>query len=488
MKILPLLRLDRSRMYDGSLTADLQLEGLLSGQALRILRTPCQSPAAIAIADRQAFFARMDDPDFLQRLEEFGSALFRLSKALEVLNESRVEFERLCLRFQAYAAYRTVCHALDGLNGSTPLFDEAAAALLTDEHRALLDRMESDLGQANAILGTLERSIFLLTDSVSFADRAWLLKDNGKPTFRQQFIELAGRMGIRPDEPSPRAVKPDAIIGDAYIQLYADEIDALRTISIRYERLDLSAPLCWLEELAFFREIRELSKKAEGMGIPTCLPAVSAEKRCRIRDAYDITLTRKDCPRIVPNDVDFSPEASFCFLTGANGGGKTTYLRAIGVNLLFFLAGCPIFAENAEIYPFSAIFSHFPEDEDFSGLGRLDTEKLRVDRMLESADDRAFVLFNETFSATDEQKGFSLALSTAEDLRNRGIFGLFVTHFLEVNSQNFPILSAVVEEDGEHRRTFKIVRTGGTNSSYARDILRKYKLDPASLAERREQK
>lgn len=487
MRIMPLLRLDRTRVYDRAIMADLQLEGLLSDRALRILRTPCQPPYAGTITARQSFFKCMDDRDFTDRLNTFRSALFRLSKQLELCKESRNEFEQLCLRVQALSAYLAVCKALEALDGSTPLFSEAIAGLNDTEHRALLSQMEIDLGEAHSLLQTMEHSIFLLTDSITFADSAWLLKDNELPTFGEALTALSNQMGIPLAVPSPRPIKLDAMIDSAYTSLYKDQVSILRTILARYAALDLSAPLDWLDELSFFDEIHTLIQKANESGIPTCLPTVSSSKCCRARDAYDITLTVKGCPKIVPNDIDFSTDAPFCFLTGANGGGKTTYLRTIGVNLLFFMAGCPIFAQSAEIFPFSGLFTHFPEDEDFSGMGRLDSEKRRVDRILECADANAFILLNETFSATDEEKGFQLALSTAETIKNRGIFGLFVTHFHEVKRKGFPLLSAVVEEDGEHRRTFKIYRSDGAHSSYARDILRKYKLDSRSLTERRTQ-
>lgn len=487
MRIMPLLRLDRSSLYDRTLTTDLQLDGLLSDRALRVLRTPCDPPRAKNIAARQTFFACMNDRTFTERLEAFRSALFRLSKQLELCKESRIDLEALCLRLQALSAYLAVCKALEALDGTTELLSDAYAKLNDDEHRTMLAQMELDLVEADRILKAIDRSIFLLTDSITFADSAWLLKDNGNPTFSEQLITLAGKMGIEISLSSPRPLKLDAMIGDAYTELYKDEVGMLRTISARYASLDLSAPLIWLDELSFFDEIHTLVKKANERGIPACLPTVSNDKCYRATDAYDITLTVKDCPQIIPNDIDFASDAPVCFLTGANGGGKTTYLRTVGVNLLFFLAGCPIFARNAEIYPFSGLFTHFPEDEDFSGMGRLDSEKLRVDRILERADEKSFILLNETFSATDEEKGFRLALSTAETMRNRGIFGLYVTHFHEVKSKGFPLLSAVVEENGDHRRTFKIYRSDGAHSSYARDILRKYKLDKASLAERRAQ-
>ncbi|MBQ8383321.1 MAG: hypothetical protein IJX47_08975 [Clostridia bacterium] len=484
MNPLSLLRLTNTRTMNSEAAFDLQLDRLFSAQTLRVLRSSGEGTRAETIRIRQEMFAKMDDPAFASRLDALRDALVRLSKQLELCQESRVEFEGICLRVQALSAYLAVADALNALDGTAVLLSQSDASLREDFPDSLRTALEADLLCARRLLGGMQSSLFLLIEGAEIADRAWLLADRGEPSFGEQLTDLARRIGVPLTTPSRRPVKPDGLIGDAYTQLYRAETEELRQIIVRYEGLELAAPLCLLDELHFFGEIRGLVKKAAELGIPTCLPMVSADKCYRAEAVYDITLTLKDCPEIIPNDVHFSTQTRVQFLIGANGGGKTTYLRAVGVNLLLFLAGCPIFAKRAEIYPFSAVYTHFPADESFSGMGRLDSEKRRLDRILEETDDDAFLLLNETFSATDEEKGFRLAIETADLLRTRGMCGLYVTHFLEVKKQGFPVLSAMVEGEG-NRRTFKIRRSDGADSSYARDILRKYKLDAASLDERR---
>lgn len=204
------------------------------------------------------------------------------------------------------------------------------------------------------------------------------------------------------------------------------------------------------------------------------------------RELYDVSLLAKNCENIVPNDADFTENEPFCFLLGANGGGKTTYLRALGVNLILFLAGCPVFAKEAEIYPFDTVLSHFPKDERFDNTGRLDEEQKRTEEMLNKAENKAaFLFFNETFSGTDDRRGFELLKDTAMKIAEKHHFGLYVTHFHEVMSLDYPVLSAEVDLSDANKRTFRIVRSKGSVSSYAADILKKYRLDKDSLESRR---
>mgnify|MGYP003306319279 CR=1 FL=1 len=97
----------------------------------------------------------------------------------------------------------------------------------------------------------------------------------------------------------------------------------------------------------------------------------------------------------------------------------------------------------------------------------------------------AFLLFNETFSGTDDKRGFDLLTDTAAKIEESKHFGLYVTHFHEVMSLDYPVLSAGGDLSDDNKRTFRIVRSKGSASSYAADILKKYGLDKNSLEARR---
>jgi hypothetical protein len=97
----------------------------------------------------------------------------------------------------------------------------------------------------------------------------------------------------------------------------------------------------------------------------------------------------------------------------------------------------------------------------------------------------AFFLYNETYSGADEARGFELLAFTAEKTVREGHFGLYVTHFHRVGELEYPILSAVVDTACGNKRTYRIIRSGRLTSSYANDILKKYRLDRASLQSRR---
>ena len=91
-------------------------------------------------------------------------------------------------------------------------------------------------------------------------------------------------------------------------------------------------------------------------------------------------------------------------------------------------------------------------------------------------------MFNETFSGTDEKKSEEYSARLAGTMAERGTFGIYVTHIHTLTGGKIPTLAAVIDENDENRRTYKIRRVGGTTSSFAADILEKYGLDAQTLA------
>lgn len=262
-----------------------------------------------------------------------------------------------------------------------------------------------------------------------------------------------------------------------------------------FSQVNFEELLDYIPSLDFYLQMEDFYRQAEKRGLFRCIPVISDEKQFCLQEMYDFTLLSSDAPSIVPNPTFFTSEDPFFFLVGANGGGKTTYLRAIGCNLVLLMAGCPIMAQSGVGYPFTSVQTHYPSDERFSGMGRLDDEQRRVSEMLDRQDTDGFFLFNETVSGANHEKGFALAMNLAESMGEDGRFGLFVTHFHQVIGKAFPVLSIGTTADEldeneqshaevHHSRTYRVFYAGAKAYSYAEDILRKYGMDRQSLRAR----
>ena len=240
----------------------------------------------------------------------------------------------------------------------------------------------------------------------------------------------------------------------------------------------------YLPEIRFVLGVLEFTKKATDAGIPYSFPTLSEKRGIDLKNVYDVTLLKKEGTTIIPNDVAFDEAEPFFYLTGANGGGKTTYIRAVGGAMLMFLAGMPVFCEGGSASLLSAVFTHFPKDERFEGTGRFLDEKRRVDSILAKQDGNALVLLNETFSTTGEEKAIEQTDILAKLLYRSGCFGLYITHQHDVTEKEIPFLGVTVDEADSNRRTYKIEKRRLPPRSFAKDILEKYGLDKKALRER----
>lgn len=315
----------------------------------------------------------------------------------------------------------------------------------------------------------------------------------GDDTAEARFTALFAAMGVPDALPQLRMPKEaDDETIHAYAVVYPHVRELAQTMRNGYaealfgEAFSIRTIVAYAGEIAFLREMARHTNRMRAAGYDMCLPEVSALREIRITGMRDMALVKRDMrgEKVVPNDVEMTAAESFFLLGGANGGGKTTYLRALGLSVLFALTGCPIAARNAHIYPFRRFFTHFPANETFSDTGRFLEEEKRVRVIREAADADTVALFNETFSGTYEKKAEEYSRALALEMAQRGVFGVYVTHIHALTGQSIPSLAAAIDPDDENRRTYRIRRVDRTDSSYARDILRKYALDSDSLAAR----
>ena len=467
----------RTISLPNTLFSDLQIDKILSSQSIAVLQYPCEQSE---IARRNELFLRLDQGENVAHVENTLSALCATERALYLLKDAKIPLDIYYRQAELFESYLASCEALASIYNIGELFADVANYYSSEESQKLRSEMEKSAHKIRSLLFEMNAGL------LSFADKNWLTPDYDAMSEVDNISACAEKLGFTVPKKKKQNTKISPSFSDAICRLYADKIAQIEAEIAKYDDVDFHEPTSYISEIKFFLEIHGLIQKAKKVGIPHTNAKIAREPCYTAKELYDISLLAKNCESIVPNDADFSENEAFYFVLGANGGGKTTYLRAVGINLILFLAGCPVFAKQAEIYPFDIVLSHFPKDERFDNTGRLDEEHRRTEEMLKAAQDKVvFLLFNETFSGTDDKRGFELLKDTAAKIDEHRHFGLYVTHFHEVMSLDCPVLSAEVDATDENKRTFRIVRSKGSASSYAADILKKYGLDKNSLEARR---
>ncbi|EAN78483.1 DNA mismatch repair protein MSH2, putative [Trypanosoma equiperdum] len=139
-------------------------------------------------------------------------------------------------------------------------------------------------------------------------------------------------------------------------------------------------------------------------------------------------------PAFTPNTVQLTNEANALIITGPNMGGKSTFMRSIGVCVALAQAGCFVPADSADIVVRDAIMCRVGATDHLAqGVSTFMVEMLESAAMLNSATQQTLAIVDELGRGTSTYDGFGLAWAIAQEVAvNAKSALLFSTHFHEM--------------------------------------------------------
>ncbi|MFC4328076.1 hypothetical protein ACFPC0_09560 [Streptomyces andamanensis] len=188
-------------------------------------------------------------------------------------------------------------------------------------------------------------------------------------------------------------------------------------------------------ELGFCTGCLNLRAALAARGAPVCRPdpAPPGTPVLTCRGLYDVCLALRGTGPVVGSDVD-ADGARLLVVTGANEGGKSTFLRAVGLAHLMAQSGMFAAAVSFAADPRDQVFTHFRREEDPDLVsGKLDEELARMSGIADRLTARGLVLFNESFAATDEREGAEINRQILGALTEAGVKAVCVTHLYELS-------------------------------------------------------
>ena len=223
-----------------------------------------------------------------------------------------------------------------------------------------------------------------------------------------------------------------------------------------------------------------LTEKGEPVCFPDPLGPGTAGFECQ--DLYDACLSLHVPTRVVGNSVDAGGR-QLVVVTGANRGGKSTFLRSVGLAQLMMQSGMFVPARRFSAEICEGLFTHYKREEDASmEHGKLDEELARMSRIVDDISPGCLLLCNESFASTNEREGSEIGRQVIGALLHAGVKVFLVTHLFDLADEfhrargsSSLFLRAERERDGG--RTFRLVEAPPLATSFGMDLFRRIFLD-----------
>lgn len=194
----------------------------------------------------------------------------------------------------------------------------------------------------------------------------------------------------------------------------------------------------------------------------------------------------------VVNDVQVGPPGTFLFVTGSNMSGKSTLLRAIGVNAVLAQAGGPVCATSMRLPPLALATSMRVQDSLEEGVSYFLAALQRLKQILaqagrqESSDGPLFYLLDEILQGTNTAERQIAVRTILSQLLRAHAIGAVTSHDLNLADEE-PLASAAVavhfEEHFEgDRMTFDYrLRPGVATSRNALKLMKMIGIDAGPI-------
>jgi hypothetical protein len=230
-------------------------------------------------------------------------------------------------------------------------------------------------------------------------------------------------------------------------------------------------------ELGFYVGCLNLADRLAAKGVPTAVPepAHPSAVEFSCTDLRDACLELQSQDPVIGNDVQADGKP-LVIITGANSGGKSTFLRSVGLAQLMMQCGLFVTAGSYRANVTHGIFTHFIREED-AGMtsGRLDDELRRMSAIADHIGPHCLMLFNESFAGTNEREGSEIGYQVVRALLDAKVKVFFVTHrfdfaerFYRQREHSALFLRAEREPDGS--RSFKLAVKEPLPTSFGEDL------------------
>ena len=132
----------------------------------------------------------------------------------------------------------------------------------------------------------------------------------------------------------------------------------------------------------------------------------------------------------IPNDVTIGGDnKTGMLLYGCNACGKSSYMKAVGVNLIFAQSGFFVAAEQFNYSPYETLFTRISGDDNmFKGQSSFAVEMLELRNIFKRCNSKSLVLGDELCKGTESTSGLAIVAAGICQLIKKQTQFVFATH------------------------------------------------------------
>ena len=179
----------------------------------------------------------------------------------------------------------------------------------------------------------------------------------------------------------------------------------------------------------------------------------------------------------VPNDIELSGNGLLLF--GVNASGKSSLMKAIGLNIIMAQAGMYVASKRFEIEPYHHIFTRISgNDNIYRGLSTFMVEMMELRNILQRATQYSLVLGDELCSGTESISALAIVTAGIRALERKNVSFVFATHLHDLgkvieNSDKTRFMHMHVEVSPEGYLIFdRKLREGSGSAIYGLEVCR----------------
>ncbi len=362
---------------------------------------------------------------------------------------------------------------------------ETRISKTTDDSGEILDTASPDLrrirkrlrASRNKIVRKLEAFVADLPERVRVADASVGVRDGRYvvPVRREGKKDVGGIVHDESHTGATLFVEPPMAI-ELTNELRALEREEAREIHrILTEITERLRPLHRLltdswEALVDFDSLAARARAASDWG--ACRPRLSDESEgwIIVRGRHPLLLASSEDP-VVPFDLSLEPGERILVVSGPNTGGKSVFLKAVGLIVSLTQSGVvPPVEEGTRLPIFDSIFADIGDEQSIAeSLSTFSAHLTIWKEVVERAGKRSLVLLDEMGTGTDPAEGAALSRALIEHLSGRGATAVATSHLgalKRLDTEGIGVVNASLQFDpDEMKPTYELVK-GRPGRSY----------------------